>query len=95
MDYRTPIIVSCWLSIAAIASVYMWVFGSKLADILFGIFLPVGLLVIAAIVVTSMVLSNYRPEEKGAAKSTSNQDLHSRLDVIAKEIDQIKKDIEK
>ena len=56
MDYRAAIVVSCWLAVAVIASVYMWVFGDKLGDIFFGLFLPVGLLVIVALAVTFRVL---------------------------------------
>ncbi len=52
MDYRAAIAVSCWLAVAIISSVYMWVFGDKIGDVLFGVFLPVGLLVIVAFVVT-------------------------------------------
>ena len=62
MDYRASIVVSIWLAIAVIASVYMWVFGSKLGDIFFGVFLPVGLLVAVALAVTFSVLS--RESEK-------------------------------
>ncbi len=55
MDYRAAIISSVWIAIAVISAVYMWVFADKISDILFGVFLPVGLLVLAAIVVTVIV----------------------------------------
>ncbi len=55
MDYRAAIVSSVWISIAIISAVYMWVFADKISDILFGVFLPVGLLVLAAIVVTVIV----------------------------------------
>ncbi len=55
MDYRATIISSVWIAIAIISAVYMWVFADKISDILFGVFLPVGLLVLAAIVVTVIV----------------------------------------
>ena len=42
MDYRSSIVASCWLAIAAISSVYMWLFADKIGDILFGILLPKG-----------------------------------------------------
>lgn len=58
MDYRVAIVVSVWLAIAVIASVYMFVFGSRVGDILFGVFLPVGLMVMAALAVTFQVLSS-------------------------------------
>ena len=63
MDYRAAVIVSCWIAVAIISSVYMWVFASKISDILFGVFLPVGLLVLAAIVVT-VVVSNSKPQKE-------------------------------
>ena len=63
MDYRAAVIVSCWIAVAIISSVYMWVFASKISDVLFGVFLPVGLLVLAAIVVT-VVVSNSKPSKE-------------------------------
>ena len=96
MDYRAAIIASCWFAVAIISSVYMWVFGRILGDILFGVFLPVGLLVLVAIIVTFRVASSFEPEKKSEAKSSSDfQNLRSKLDVITKEIEQIKKEIEK
>ena len=58
MGYKTAVVVSCWLSVALISSVYMLVFGSVLADIMFGVFLPVGVLVLVAFIVTIYVTSN-------------------------------------
>ena len=60
MEFRTAAVVSCWLSVALIASVYMIVFGNQLGDILFGLFLPVGALVLAALIVTVYLSSNRR-----------------------------------
>ena len=60
MDYRAAIVVSCWLAVAVISSVYMWLFADKVGDVLFGIFLPVGLLVFVALIVTVVVIS--KPE---------------------------------
>lgn len=48
---------SCWLAVALISSVYMWLFSDKVGDILFGVFLPVGLLVFVALIVTVVVVS--------------------------------------
>jgi len=62
MDYRAAIVASCWLAVAVISSVYMWLFADKIGDVLFGVFLPVGLLVLAAIVVTYLAMS--RPEQE-------------------------------
>jgi hypothetical protein len=52
MDSKAVIIASCWFSLAVIASVYMIVFADKLGDILFGVFVPVGALVLVGLLVT-------------------------------------------
>jgi hypothetical protein len=57
MDYRASIVASCWLAVAVISSVYMWLFADKVGDVLFGVFLPVGLLVFVALIVTVVVIS--------------------------------------
>ena len=62
MEFKTAAVVSCWLSVAIIASVYMIVLAEKLGDVLFGIFVPVGALVLAALIVTIILSSN--KEEK-------------------------------
>ena len=67
MDFRIAAVVSCWLSVALIASVYMFVFASQIGDILFGVFLPVGLLVLVALFVTIYVASNQKQEKNSAA----------------------------
>ena len=58
MEDRAAIVVSCWFAVAIISSVYMWIFASKIGDVLFGVFLPVGLLVVVAVIVTIVVLSS-------------------------------------
>jgi hypothetical protein len=63
MDYRAAIISSCWWAVAIISSVYMWLFAEKIGDILFGVFLPVGLLVLVAPIVT-FVVSGSASKEK-------------------------------
>jgi hypothetical protein len=62
MDYRAAIVISTWLAVAIIAGVYMWVFGGFVGDVMFGVFLPVGLLVAVALVVTFRALPS--KEEK-------------------------------
>ncbi len=95
MDYRAAIVVSCWFAIAIISSVYMLVFGSKLGDVFFGVFFPIGLLVVVAVIVTFQVATSSEPERKQKAKSSEDiQDLRSKLDAITREIEQIKKDLE-
>ena len=63
MEYKTAAVVSCWLAVALIASVYMIVFANLLGDILFGVFLPVGLLVLVALIVTIYVASSQKQEK--------------------------------
>ncbi len=58
MDSRASIISSVWIAVAAISVVYMLAFADKIGDVLFGVFLPVGLLVLAAIVVTVIVIDH-------------------------------------
>ena len=64
MDYRASVVASCWLAIAIISSVYMWLFAEKVGDVLFGIFLPVGLLVFVAFIVTVVVISKPESEKE-------------------------------
>ena len=59
MDYRASIVASCWVAVAVISSVYMWLLADKV-EILFGIIFPVGLLVFLAFIVTVIVIS--KPE---------------------------------
>jgi len=58
MDYRAAVISSVWIAITVISAVYMWVFADKIGDVLFGVFLPVGLLVIVATIVTVVVFNS-------------------------------------
>jgi len=62
---RAIVIASCWFSLALIASVYMAVFADKLGDILFGVFLPVGLLVLVGLAITFFLAtsSEQRPDK--------------------------------
>ncbi len=64
MESKAAIIVSCWLAVAIISVVYMWVFADKVGDVLFGVFLPVGLLVLVAIIVTFGIASISGSEKK-------------------------------
>ena len=62
MDYKASIVASCWLAVAVISSVYMWLFADRVGDVLFGVFLPVGLLVFLGLIVTVLVIS--KPESR-------------------------------
>ncbi len=55
MDSRATVVSSVWIAVAAISVVYMLAFADKIGDVLFGVFLPVGLLVLVALVVTVVV----------------------------------------
>ncbi len=94
MDYRAVIIASCWLAIAIISSVYMWVFREFIADIMFGVFLPIGLLTLVAITVTFGVASSLESDKKREAEPSADlHDILSELATITEEIEQIKKKI--
>ncbi|MGD8564873.1 MAG: hypothetical protein PVF96_00790 [Candidatus Bathyarchaeota archaeon] len=55
---RGIVIASCWFSLTIIASVYMFVFGNRLGDVFFGVLIPIGLLVLAGIIVTFVLAKN-------------------------------------
>ena len=57
MESRAAIVVSCWFAVAVISVAYMWIFADKIGDALFGLLLPIGLLVLVAIIVTFGVSS--------------------------------------
>ena len=63
MEFKTAAVVSCWISVAIIASVYMIVFSNSIGDVLFGVFLPVGLLALVALIVTIYVASGSSREK--------------------------------
>ena len=64
MDFKAAIIISCWFTVAIISSVYMLVFGREV-DIMFGVFVPIGMLILVAVIVTFMVLSSSEPKKEG------------------------------
>ena len=63
MESKAAIIVSCWFTIAIISSVYMFVFGREV-DVMFGVFMPIGLLILIAVMVTFLVLSTFENKKK-------------------------------
>ena len=65
---RAVVIASCWFALTIIASVYMLVFGNKLGDILYGVLIPIGLLVLVGIIVT-FVLAENSEKQRNSAKS--------------------------
>ncbi len=67
MDSRAGIVASCWFAVAIIAAIYMWVFADRVGDVFFGVFLPVGALVLVAFIVTFGIVfgTPSKPESKG------------------------------
>jgi hypothetical protein len=57
MELRTAIVVSCWFTVAIISSIYMLVFGREV-DIMFGVFMPIGFLILVAVIVSFISLSS-------------------------------------
>ena len=97
MDSRAVIIASCWLAVAIISSVYIWVGlgGGYIGDIMFGIYVPVGLLVLVAFIVTFGVADGFRPEKKlEIALSSELSNIKSELNNLTKTVEEIKKAIE-
>ncbi len=93
INNRAAVVVSCWLAVAVISSVYIWVAlgGGYLGDVLFGLFVPVGLLVGVAFVVTfGLLMTETQPEKEAATL----KEINSKIDSLTKEIDTIKKAIE-
>ena len=62
MEFKTAIVVSCWFTVATISSVYMLVFGREV-DVMFGVFIPIGFLILIAVIVTFMVMSSLESEK--------------------------------
>ena len=62
MESKAAIVVSCWFTIAIISSVYMLVFGREV-DVMFGVFVPIGFLILVAVIVTFMVMSSLESEK--------------------------------
>ncbi len=97
MSSKATIIASCWLAVAVISSVYILVAlgGGYLGDILFGLFLPVGALVLVAFVVTFGVQGGFEPENKfNNTLSSELQEIKSKLHEVGKEVEEIRKTIE-
>ena len=64
MESRAAVAVSCWFAVAIISVAYMWLFADKVGEALFGIFLPIGLLVLVAVVVTFGMISRSEPKNR-------------------------------
>jgi hypothetical protein len=97
MSSKSVIIASYWFAVALIASIYIWVAfaADLLGDLIFGLYVPVGSLVLVAFVVTLEIQNGSEPENQLDKKlSTELQEITQKLDVVTKEVEGIKKAIE-
>ena len=69
MELRATIVLSCWFTVALISSIYMLVFGREV-DIMFGVFMPIGFLILVAIIVSFIALSGSKSEKNHNKKQT-------------------------
>jgi len=63
MESKNLIAFGCWISVTVIAVVYMLVFGEIIGDIMFGVLIPIGMLLLFAFVVTIVVVTSNDPKE--------------------------------
>jgi len=63
MNTKSLAIVSCWASVTIISVIYLVVFGDKIGDILFGVFVPIGILVFMALLVTVLAINSFEKEK--------------------------------
>ena len=63
MNTKSLAIVSCWASVTIISVIYLVVFGDKIGDILFGVFVPIGILVVIALIVTVLATNSFEKEK--------------------------------
>ncbi|HLN90094.1 MAG TPA: hypothetical protein VK253_08510 [Candidatus Binatia bacterium] len=69
MDYKIGLVASVWLSVAAVAIAYMVLYVNKIGDVLFGLFLPVGIVVLIAAILTVYVISRPSPKQQKVAQT--------------------------
>jgi len=100
INSRALVVISCWFAVALISSIYIWVAlgGGYLGDIMFGLFVPIGLLVLVALVVTFGLPSREDFSEREikleTVFSSGLREIDSKLDSLIKEVEVIKKTIE-
>ena len=63
MESKNLIAFGCWISVAVIAVVYMIVFGQTVGDIMYGVFMPIGFLLLFAFAVTIIVVNDNQPKQ--------------------------------
>ncbi len=100
INNRAAVIVSCWLAVTVISSVYIWITLSEriLGDYLFGLIIPVGLLILVALAVTFGLPTGEGLSEKEtileSTLSNGMKEINSKIDSLTKEVNAIKKTIE-
>ena len=62
MDSKASIIISYWIAIAIISSVYIYTFGSDI-DIMYGVLIPIGFLVLIGFVLSYAAISQPTKKE--------------------------------
>ena len=83
MEYKSASIVSCWFAVVTISSVYMWVFGRNV-DIMFGVLLPIGLLILVATIITFEVASSSELENRKPELVDEIQRIRLKLDELSR-----------
>ncbi|HER54663.1 MAG TPA: hypothetical protein ENO13_02050 [Candidatus Bathyarchaeota archaeon] len=63
MESKNLIAFGCWISVTVIAVVYMLVFGQTVGDIMYGVFMPIGMLLLFAFFVTIIVVNDNEPKQ--------------------------------
>ena len=63
MESKNLIAFGCWISVTIIAVVYMLVFGQTVGDIMYGVFMPIGMLLLFAFFVTIIVVNDNEPKQ--------------------------------
>jgi preprotein translocase subunit SecF len=91
MESRALILGACWIAVALISVVYIWVGGVN-----FSTDIAVGLLIAVAFVLTIVVGFGERGMdlEKETEVSKEVLDMRSKIDEIAVKVDEIKKALE-
>lgn len=97
---RAAVIVSCWLAVTVISSIYIWITLSEriLGDYLFGLIIPIGLLILVALAVTFGLPIREGTSEKEIMLDPNfvngMKEINSKIDALTKEVETIKKAIE-
>jgi len=91
METKDLIILSVWIALSVICAFFIWVGGATLGNYIFS-----GLLFFFALIFTVAVGTGMRPEKKKPEIELVSElkDIKSKLDELAKEVEEIKKALE-